>query len=70
VNNYVKKLLVLVHGGSLLMDRPLSINFDLIAAIIGLPTEGEKLEQYLDDKTKENALAEEMKKTYETKKGS
>jgi hypothetical protein len=70
VNNYIKKLLALVHEGSLLMDMLVSINFDLITTITGLPTDGEKLEQYMDDKTKENALAEELKKTHETKTGS
>jgi hypothetical protein len=31
---------------------------------------GESPTQYLDDKTKEKALAEEMKKTYGTERGS
>jgi hypothetical protein len=49
------------------MDRPLSIDVDLIVEITGFPTNGEKPKQYLDDKTKEKALAEEMKKKYGTK---
>jgi hypothetical protein len=52
------------------MDRPISIDVDLIAEITGLPTDGEKPEQYLDEKTKEKALAEEMKKTYGIVRGS
>jgi hypothetical protein len=62
VNNCVKQLLALVHGGILWMDRPVSIDVYLIAKIIGFPTDGENPEQYLDDKTKEKSLAEEMKK--------
>jgi hypothetical protein len=56
VNNCIKQLLALVHGGILWMDRPVSIDVDLISEIIGFPTDGEKPEQYLDDKTKEKAL--------------
>jgi hypothetical protein len=63
-------LLALVHGGIMWLDRPVSIDVDLIAKITGLPTDGEKPEQYLDDKTKEKTLAEEMKKTYGTVRGS
>jgi hypothetical protein len=55
VNNCVKQLLALVHGGILWMDRPVSIDVDLIAEITGFPTDGENPEQYLDDKTKEKA---------------
>jgi hypothetical protein len=70
VNNCVKQLLALVHGGILWMDMMVSIDVDLIAEITGLPTDGENPTQYLDDKTKEKALAEEMKKTYGTERGS
>jgi hypothetical protein len=56
VNNCVKQLLALVHGGILWMDRPVSIDVDLIAEITGMPTDGENPSQYLDDKTKEKAL--------------
>jgi hypothetical protein len=70
VNACVKQLLALVHGGILWMDRPVSIDVDLIAEITGFPTDGENPEQYLDDKTKEKSLAEEMKKKYGTERGS
>jgi hypothetical protein len=49
---------------------PCSIDVELIAFITGLPTMGESPTQYLDDKTKEKSLAEEMKKTYGTERGS
>jgi hypothetical protein len=62
-NNYIKQLLGLVHGGIM------SINVDMIVEIIGLPTDGEKPHQYLDDKTKEKALAKEMKEKYSIDKG-
>jgi hypothetical protein len=37
VNACVKFLLTYVHGGYLYLDRPISIDTDLIARIIGLP---------------------------------
>jgi hypothetical protein len=40
-----------------------SIDVELISFITGLPSNGEKPTQYIDDKTKEKELAEEMKKT-------
>jgi hypothetical protein len=36
------------------MDKPLPINVDLIAAIIGLPMDGENPEKYLEEKNKTN----------------
>jgi hypothetical protein len=42
INGCVKQLLARVQGGILWMDRPVPINFDLIATITGLPTDGEK----------------------------
>jgi hypothetical protein len=41
-------------------------NFDLIAAINGLPTKGENPEQYLEDKTKEKSISDEIKENYGT----
>jgi hypothetical protein len=70
VNNCVKQLLAVLHGGFLWLDEPVSIDVELISFITGLPSNGEKPTQYLDDKTKEKALAEEMKKTYGTERGS
>jgi hypothetical protein len=52
------------------MDRPVPIDVYLIANIIGLPTNGVKPEQYLDDKTKEKAIAEEVKSQFGTDRGS
>jgi hypothetical protein len=51
VNACIKKLLARVHEGILWMDRSMPITMDLIAGIIGLPTNGEKSEKYLADKT-------------------
>jgi hypothetical protein len=48
----------------------LNRHVELISFIIGLPFMGESLTQYLDDKTKEKSLAEEMKKNYEIERGS
>jgi len=53
VNNCVKQLLALVHGCIIWMDMLVSIDVDLIVKITGIPTNGEKWSQYLDDNTKE-----------------
>jgi hypothetical protein len=42
INGCVKQLLARVHGGILWIDRLVPINVDLIAAITGLPMDGEK----------------------------
>ena len=42
VNNCIKKLLELVHGGILWLERPIFIDVDLIRNITGLTTSGEK----------------------------
>jgi hypothetical protein len=64
INGCVKKLLARVHGGILWMDRPVPINVDLIAAITGLPMDGEKPEQYLEEKMKEKSISDEIKVKY------
>jgi hypothetical protein len=48
------------------MDRPVLINIDLITDITGLPTNGKKPEQYLEDKTQEKAISDEIKAKYGT----
>jgi hypothetical protein len=70
VNNYVKQLMAVLHGGFFWLEEPVSIDVELIAFITGLPSNGKNPTQYLDDKTKEKALAEDMKKTYGTERGS
>jgi hypothetical protein len=70
INGCVKKLLAWVHKGILWMDMPVPINFDLIATITGLPMDGEKLEQYMEDKTNEEAISNEIKAKYGTGRGS
>jgi hypothetical protein len=42
VNNCVKHLLAIIHGGILWLDTQVSIDVDLIAKITGLPTNGEQ----------------------------
>jgi hypothetical protein len=70
VNNCVKQLMAVLHGGFLWLEEPISIDVELISFITGLSSMGESPTQYLDDKTKEKSLAEEMKKTYGTERGS
>jgi hypothetical protein len=52
------------------MEDSVSIDVEIIAFIKGLPSMGEILVEYLDDKTKEKSLVEEMKKIYDIEKGS
>jgi hypothetical protein len=52
------------------MDRPIPITVDLIALITGLPNWGMDPALILDDKSKEKALAEEMKNKYGTARGT
>jgi hypothetical protein len=70
VNNCIKQLLAVMHGCILWLDTQVSIDVDLIEEITGIPTNGEPPAQYLDDKTKEKALEEDMKQTYGTERGS
>jgi hypothetical protein len=70
VNNYVNQLVAVLHVKFLWLEEPVSIDVDLIAFITGLPSNGEKPMQYLDDKAKEKDLTEEMKKMYGTERGS
>ena len=51
------------------MEQPISIDVDMIEVITRLSSMGENPAQYLDDKTKENTLVEEMKRTYGTERG-
>jgi hypothetical protein len=69
-NNCVKKLMAVTHGGYLWLEQLVSIDVELIAYITGLPSWGMDPAQFLEDKTKEKALAEEMKKKYDTERGS
>jgi hypothetical protein len=57
-----KKLLAVVHGGDIWLDKPIPITVELITEITGLPTEGMDPALILDDKSKEKTLVEEMKK--------
>jgi hypothetical protein len=57
LNNCVKQLMAVLHGGFLWLEEPVSINKIILA-------------QYLDDKTKKKSLVEEMKKTYVIERGS
>jgi hypothetical protein len=70
INRCVKKMLSRVHKGILWMDSTMSINVDLIAIITWLPTNGEKREQYLEDKTKEKSISDELKDKYGVERGN
>jgi hypothetical protein len=61
--------MAVLHGGFLWMEEPISINIELISIITSLSSMGEIPAQYLDDKTKEKYLFEEMNKTYDIERG-
>jgi len=52
------------------LDKCVSIDLEIIAKITGLPIWGMDPGLFLDDKTKEKALAEEMKKKYDIDMGT
>jgi hypothetical protein len=70
INKCVKQLLKRVHRGILWMDRLVPINIDLIAVITGIPRDGEKPEQYLEDKTKAKSISDEIKEKHGIERGN
>jgi hypothetical protein len=66
----VKQLLVVTHGRDIWLDKLVLIDVELITHITGFPSRGMDPTQFLDDKSKEKALAEEMKKKYGTDRGT
>jgi len=52
------------------MDMHVSIYVDLIAEIMGLLIDGTKPDQYLDEKTKEKSMEDEIKRKYGNDRGS
>jgi hypothetical protein len=70
VNNCIKKLMAVTHEGYLWVEDLVSIDIEIITYITGLPSQGETLTQFLDEKMKEKELVDEMKNTYGTERGS
>jgi hypothetical protein len=70
INECVKQLLTRVHKGILWMDRPVPINVYLIVEITGIPMDGEKTKQCLEDKTKAKAISNEIKANYGAETGN
>jgi hypothetical protein len=68
INSCVKLLLSCIHGGTLWLDPPVSIDTALIAQITGLPKAGED-PTILFNKVGERALSEEMKEKFHTFRG-
>jgi hypothetical protein len=52
------------------LDKIVSIDIEIIANITGFPSRGMDPTKFLDDKSREKALAEEMKKKYGTDRGT
>jgi hypothetical protein len=68
INACVKLLLSCIHGGTLWLDPPVSIDTALIAWITGLPKAGED-PTTLFNKAGERALSEAMKEKFHTFRG-
>jgi hypothetical protein len=66
INACVKMLLSCMHGGYLWLDKPVSIDTDLIMCIIDLPSQGEDPSLLFFDKKNEKALSESMKEKFHT----
>jgi hypothetical protein len=69
VNACVKFLLTCVHGGYLWLDRPISIDTDLIARITGLPSQGQDPNSLFADKKTDRTLSEAMREKFHTVRG-
>jgi hypothetical protein len=66
INICVKLLLSCVHGGFLWLDRPVSIDMELIVCITGLSSKGEDPLPFFTEKSKEKAYSKKMKDKYDT----
>ena len=64
INTSVKKLLVFFHGGFLWLVKPISIDLELIAIIIGLPFAGMDPMPLLR-KDQEASIVVQMKEKYD-----
>jgi len=64
------KLLEVTHGGYIWLNKPIPITIYLIAQITDLPIWGMDPTLVLDNKSKEKALVEEMKRKYGTARGT
>jgi hypothetical protein len=65
-----KNMLAVTHEGDIWLDKLVPITIELIAQITGLPIRGMYPTLILDDKSKEKALEEEIKKKYGTTRGT
>jgi hypothetical protein len=68
-NSCVKQLMEITHGRDIWLENLVSIYVELIAHITGLPSQGMDPTQFLDEKTKDKELMEEMKKKFGTDRG-
>jgi hypothetical protein len=66
----VKQFLAQVHGRILWIDRSIHLDLALIFKIMGLPTLGAQLEEYLDNKAREKEVAEIVKAQFGTNRGN
>jgi hypothetical protein len=63
-NSCVKQLMTIIHGGDIWLDKLILIDVEIIVHITGFPSWGMNLVQFLDEKTKEKVLVEEMNKKF------
>jgi hypothetical protein len=66
----IKQFLSQVHGNILCMDRLVQLDVALITKITGLPTVGACLEEYLENKARENEIVELVKEQFGTIRGN
>lgn len=59
-----------MHGGTLWLDRAISIYIELIARITGLPSAGEDPARLFPGKGKDKELADKMMNKYGTERGA
>jgi hypothetical protein len=69
-NICVKQLMVVTQGGDIWLDKLILIDVEIIVHITGFPSRGMDPTQFIDDKTKEKALMEEMKNKSGTDRGT
>jgi hypothetical protein len=62
--------MAVTHGRYLWLKQLITINVEIIEYITGLPSKGEDPTHFLEEKTKDKALAKEMKNKYGTERGS
>jgi hypothetical protein len=70
INSCIKQLMEVTHDRDIWLDKLVLIDVEIIAHITGLSSRGMDPAQFINYKTKEKSLMEEMKKKYGTNRGT